>query len=94
MEEVLHALGSPFRRRIMQLVRDRELSAGELASHFPYITRPAVSQHLAILKEVRLVQERRQGTRRLYRTRREPLIELRVFVESFMGAWERPKRRR
>jgi DNA-binding transcriptional ArsR family regulator len=83
MEEILNAIGSSYRRRILQLVRDRELSAGEVASHFPYVTRPAISQHLAVLKETRLVHERRQGTRRLYRARPEALTELRAFLEPF-----------
>jgi DNA-binding transcriptional ArsR family regulator len=83
MEQVLQAIGSSYRRRILQLVRDRELSAGEVASHFPYVTRPAISQHLGILKEARLLHERRQGTRRLYKARPESLNELRAFLESF-----------
>jgi DNA-binding transcriptional ArsR family regulator len=85
MEEVLQAIASGYRRRILQVLRERELSAGEVASHFPYVTRPAISQHLSILKDVRLVQERRAGTRRLYRVRPEALSELRTFLEPF---WE------
>ena len=85
MEQVLQAIASGYRRRILQLVLGRELSAGEVASHFPYVTRPAISQHLSILKEARLLQERRQGTRRLYRARPDGLSELRGFLEPF---WE------
>jgi DNA-binding transcriptional ArsR family regulator len=66
----------------LTLVRDGELSAGEIASHFD-VTRPAVSQHLNVLKEAGLVTERRNGTRRLYRARPEGLVELKDFLEEF-----------
>jgi DNA-binding transcriptional ArsR family regulator len=82
MEAVAHAIAAPRRRAILRLVRDAELSAGEIAGHFD-VTRPAVSQHLRVLKDARLVAERRDGTRRLYRARPEALAELRAFVEDF-----------
>jgi len=85
VEAALKAIAAPRRRRILTLVRDGELSAGEIASHFD-ITRPAVSQHLNVLKEAGLVSERRNGTRRLYRARPEGLGELRDFLEEFWGA--------
>jgi DNA-binding transcriptional ArsR family regulator len=82
MEAALKAIAAPNRRAILRLVRDGELSAGEIASHFD-VTRPAVSQHLNVLKEAGLVSERRNGTRRLYRARPEGLTELREFLEGF-----------
>jgi DNA-binding transcriptional ArsR family regulator len=82
VEAALKAIAAPRRRRILTLVRDDELSAGEIASHFD-VTRPAVSQHLNILKEAGLVNERRNGTRRLYRARPEGLAELKDFLEEF-----------
>src|SRR5438067_11681745 len=82
MEAALKAIADPRRRQILQLVRDDELSAGEIASHFE-VTRPAVSQHLTVLKEAGLVDERRNGTRRLYRARPEGLAELRSFLDEF-----------
>jgi DNA-binding transcriptional ArsR family regulator len=82
METALKALAEPRRRRILMLVRDGELSAGEIASHFE-VSRPAVSQHLTVLREAGLVDERRNGTRRLYRVRPEGLAELRRFLEGF-----------
>src|SRR3954466_6843864 len=82
MEAALKAIAAPRRREILTLVRDRELSAGEIAAQFE-VTRPAVSQHLAVLKEAGLVSERRNGTRRLYSARPEGLSELRVFLEGF-----------
>ena len=82
MEAVAHALAAPHRRQILRLVRDDELSAGEIAAHFD-VTRPAVSQHLRVLKDAELVTERRDGTRRLYRTRPEGFAEMREFLEEF-----------
>jgi DNA-binding transcriptional ArsR family regulator len=82
MEAALKAIAEPRRRAILSLVRDGELSAGEIASQFE-VTRPAVSQHLNVLKEAGLVSERRNGTRRLYRARPEGLVELRDFLEGF-----------
>ena len=84
MEAALKAIAEPRRRQILQLVRSEELSAGEIASHFD-VTRPAISQHLTVLKEAGLVDERRNGTRRLYRARPNGLAELREFLESFWG---------
>ena len=84
METALKAIAEPRRRRIMQLVWDAELSAGEIASHFG-VTQPAVSQHLKVLKEAGLVNERRNGTRRLYRARPEGLADLKAFLDDFWG---------
>jgi DNA-binding transcriptional ArsR family regulator len=82
VEAALKAIAEPRRRQILTLVRDGELSAGEIAAHFD-VTRPAVSQHLNVLKEAGLVSERRNGTRRLYRARPEGLGELKTFLEGF-----------
>ncbi|HWB21854.1 MAG TPA: metalloregulator ArsR/SmtB family transcription factor [Gaiellaceae bacterium] len=84
MESALKAIAEPRRRQILSLVRDEELSAGEIASHFD-VTRPAVSQHLTVLKEAGLVDERRNGTKRLYRARPEGLAEVRDFLDEFWG---------
>jgi DNA-binding transcriptional ArsR family regulator len=85
VEAALKAIAEPRRRRILTLVRDGELSAGEIAAHFD-VSRPAVSQHLNVLKEAGLVSERRNGTRRLYRARPEGLGELRAFLDGFWDA--------
>ena len=82
MDAAVRALAEPRRRQIMQLVANKELSAGEIASHFD-VTRPAISQHLTVLKDAGLVHERRAGTRRLYQTRPEGLDDLQAFLESF-----------
>ena len=81
MDAVLAAIAEPNRREILRLVAEREMAAGEIASHFA-VTRPAVSQHLSVLKEVGLLVERRDGTRRLYRTQPEGLAELRAFLSE------------
>jgi DNA-binding transcriptional ArsR family regulator len=82
VEAVARAIAAPRRRQILSLVRDEELSAGEIASHFD-VSRPAVSQHLNVLKEAGLVSERRSGTKRLYRAQPDGLAELRAFLERF-----------
>jgi DNA-binding transcriptional ArsR family regulator len=82
MEAALKAIAAPHRRQILSLVRDDELSAGEIAAHFD-VTRPAVSQHLTVLKEAGLVDERRNGTRRMYRVRPDGLAPIREFLEQF-----------
>jgi len=78
----LKAISQPRRRQILLLVRKDELSAGAIAAHFD-VTRPAVSQHLTVLKQAGLVTERRDGTRRLYRARPQALAELKRFLEGF-----------
>jgi len=84
MQKVVQAIGEPRRREILRLIQNRELSAGEIATRFD-VTRPAISQHLTVLKAAGLVSERRDGTRRLYRARPEGLAELRAFLDGF---WE------
>src|SRR3954466_2868982 len=85
MDAALRAIAEPRRRRILELVGSRELTAGEIASHFD-VTRPAISQHLNVLKEAGLVSERRNGTQRLYRARPEGLAEVKEFLDEFWGA--------
>jgi DNA-binding transcriptional ArsR family regulator len=82
MDRVARALAEPRRRRILAMVRGRELSAGEIAAGFE-ISRPAVSQHLGVLREAGLLSERRQGTSRLYRARPEAMAGLRDFMDEF-----------
>jgi DNA-binding transcriptional ArsR family regulator len=78
----LKAIAEPRRRAILRLVRDDELSSGDIAGRFE-VTGPAISQHLGVLKAAGLVTERRSGTRRLYRARPEGLRDLRAFLEDF-----------
>lgn len=85
MQTAFEALAEPRRRKILELVRDQELPAGEIAVNFTDVSRPAISQHLKVLREAGLVNERRAGTSRLYSVRREGLSELSQFIQSF---WE------
>ena len=82
IDVTLRALADPRRREILSLVQDRELAAGDIAGRFD-VTRPAISQHLAVLREAGLVTERRAGTRRLYRARPRGAAELRAWLEAF-----------
>ena len=82
MQEVLRALAEPRRQEILQLIGSSEMASGEIAGHFS-VSRPAISQHLQVLKAAGLVTERKLGTRRLYQARPEGLAELRAFIEAF-----------
>jgi DNA-binding transcriptional ArsR family regulator len=82
MQAVATAVADPIRRRVLELVRDREVAAGELASQFE-VSRPAVSRHLRVLREAGLVHERREGRLRLYRADPTPLAELRSWLEAY-----------
>jgi DNA-binding transcriptional ArsR family regulator len=77
----LHALGEPRRRDILRLVWDSERSAGDIAAQFD-VTFGAVSQHLGVLRRAGLVSVRKDGTRRLYRARRDELGPLAGWLES------------
>lgn len=81
-DEVLDALGDPTRRRVLHLLRDGERAVGELAADLP-VSRPAVSQHLKVLKGAGLVTERRDGTRHLYAVDGAGLAALRTYLESY-----------
>jgi DNA-binding transcriptional ArsR family regulator len=83
MQSALEAIADPRRREILRLVRDAERPAGAIAARFPDVSRPAISQHLRVLREAGLVSERRDGTRRLYRARPEGLGGLRKFLAEF-----------
>ncbi len=80
-DDALRALAEPRRRAILRLVANDELAAGEIAAAFD-VTRPAVSQHLTVLKQAGLLTERREGTRRLYRARPEGLAHLRRLLDD------------
>jgi DNA-binding transcriptional ArsR family regulator len=79
----LDALGDATRRAILErLVREGPLPVGELAREFP-ISRPAISQHLRILKRADLVTDRSEGARRVYAVNPEALASLRSYFERF-----------
>lgn len=79
---VLDALGDPTRRLILERLLDGPLAVGVLADHLP-VSRPAVSQHLKVLREAELVVESAVGTRRLYRINHSGLEVLRDYLDRF-----------
>ena len=80
----LDALGDPTRRAIFELLTREEHAVGELAGHFP-ISRPAVSQHLKVLKDAGLVTDRAEGTRRVYSIDPHGLGAIRAWLDQFWG---------
>ncbi|MFD7447199.1 ArsR/SmtB family transcription factor [Streptomyces sp. NPDC059909] len=79
------ALGDPTRRAIMECLAERPRAVGELAEELP-VSRPAVSQHLKVLKNAGLVAERSSGTRRIYRLNPAGVAALRDQLDTF---WNR-----
>lgn len=84
-EEAMNALGDPTRRAIFEQLADGPKPVGELAKTLP-VSRPAVSQHLRVLKSAGLVNERPEGTRRVYRIDAGGVVALRAYFERF---WDR-----
>jgi len=82
MDDALRAVADPTRRAILRLVRDEELAAGQIATHFQSMSRPAVSQHLRVLVDSGLVEVRPDGNRRMYRWRREGLRDAVAFLDD------------
>ncbi len=85
--EALAALGDPTRRRIVELLAERDLDAGEIASHFE-VSRPAVSRHLRVLREHGLVQARSVAQRRVYSLDPAPLSEVDAWLTTYRPFWE------
>ena len=83
MDAALKALAEPRRREIVRLVWSDELPATAIADHFGDVTRPAISQHIGVLKAAGLVSERRDGTRRLYQARQDEMRKLRDFLDDY-----------
>ena len=81
-EKILDALGDPTRRAILDTLRRGPRPVGELARRLP-VSRPAVSQHLKILKEAGLVKDRPNGTRRLYQLNAGTMADLRAYLDTF-----------
>ncbi len=74
MSEIYKALADPTRRRILELLRDKEMSAGDIASHV-HVSKPTLSGHFAVLKAAGLVDVTRQGTTLIYRLNTSVLEE-------------------
>jgi DNA-binding transcriptional ArsR family regulator len=78
----LTVLADPTRRQVFERLRDGPRAVNAIAAGLP-VSRPAVSQHLKVLKDAGLVEERSEGVRRIYSLRREGLAELRDWLDSF-----------
>ena len=85
---VFHAIADPTRRGLLLMLRDGEIGASDLARPFG-TTQSAISQHLAILCRAGLVQYRREGRRRYYRVRPQPLREVADWVAFFDRFWDK-----
>jgi DNA-binding transcriptional ArsR family regulator len=83
MDAALKAVAEPRRRQILRIIWLAKLPATEIAIRVGEVTRSAVSQHLAVLKGANLVVERRDGTRRLYRSNPQEMARLRSFLDEF-----------
>ena len=86
MSTVFEALADPTRRRVLELLAESELSAGEIAAAFT-VSRPAVSRHLRVLREAGLVQARRDAQRRVYGIDPAPLEELDAWLATYRPFW-------
>jgi DNA-binding transcriptional ArsR family regulator len=80
------ALSDPTRRRIVELLAERDRDAGELAAFFP-VSRPAVSRHLRVLRETGLVTVRSQAQRRVFSLDPRPLDELASWLDRYRSFW-------
>jgi len=83
MDLAFRALADPRRREIVRLVWADELASTAIASHFTDISRPAVSQHLGVLRNAGLLHERREGTRRLYCANHVAIQSLRDYLDGY-----------
>lgn len=86
MDAVMQALADPSRRTLLEILRDHEATAGQLADRLP-IARPGVSRHLRVLREAGLVEVRQDAQRRIYRLRPEALIEIDDWIEAYRVLW-------
>jgi DNA-binding transcriptional ArsR family regulator len=83
--DALGALGDSTRRAVFECLAERPRAVGELADLLP-VTRPAVSQHLKVLKDAGLVTDRREGNRRIYSLDPTGIEQLRSYLDRFWGA--------
>ncbi len=80
--DAIGVLGDPTRRAIFELLSEQPSSVGDLAALVP-VSRPAVSQHLKVMKDVGLVLDEREGTRRIYRLDPDGVAEMRAYLDRF-----------
>jgi DNA-binding transcriptional ArsR family regulator len=87
MDAVLQALGDASRRTVLEILRDHDATAGELAEALP-IARPGVSRHLRVLREAGLVAVRQDAQRRVYSLQPEPLMALDDWLDDYRAVWQ------
>lgn len=87
MDTVLQALADHSRRTLLDILRSRPATAGELADALP-IARPGVSRHLRVLREAGLVSVRREAQRRIYSVRPEALVEVDEWLGTYRALWQ------
>jgi DNA-binding transcriptional ArsR family regulator len=88
--KIFQAMSDPTRRRILELLRDGELSAGAIAEHFQ-MTKPAISHHLSVLKEAELAAERREGQHVIYSLREGSIVAV---WDGFLSSLCKNKKKR
>jgi DNA-binding transcriptional ArsR family regulator len=86
IDTVLQALSDGSRRTLLDMLRDRPATAGQLADALP-IARPGVSRHLRVLREAGLVDVRQEAQRRIYSLSPEPLAEVDAWLEDYRALW-------
>src|SRR4051812_9043550 len=86
MDAVLQALSDQSRRTVLEILRDRPATAGQLADALP-IARPGVSRHLRVLRDAGLVDVRQDAQRRIYSLRPEPLAEVDAWLDDYRALW-------
>jgi DNA-binding transcriptional ArsR family regulator len=91
MNSVFKALADPTRRRVLQLLRSRPMTAGELADHFPF-SKPTMSAHFAVLREANLVDMHKEGKTIVYRLKLSVLEEVLLGFAGTLGAGEPSKK--
>lgn len=85
-DRLFPALANPVRRKLLEILSCQPMSAGELSERFD-LSRPAVAEHLRVLRNAELVADEPQGRRRIYRLTAEPLAELRDWLYPFEKFW-------
>lgn len=85
--DVFAAIGDPTRRRVLDLLLQKSLAAGEIAAQFK-VSRPAISQHLHVLRRAKLVAVQRRGREHIYRLNAAPLQEAYDWIEHYAKFWK------
>jgi DNA-binding transcriptional ArsR family regulator len=85
--DVFQAIADPTRRKVLQLLAEKELAISEITAHFS-MSRPAVAKHLQILTEAELISGQKVGREKIYRLQPEPLTELKQWLSFYEKFWD------